>query len=116
MVRPPANRPVVRRLLRQSQPFWTHLVVLLVLSLLAPAVRLLSPLPLTYAVDCVIGDRPPPAFFGGIGRPGLLAVGGFLLVAVVVAGHVLAMAAFVLSTFIGERLVRGFRAILFRHS
>jgi ATP-binding cassette subfamily B protein len=103
-------------MLLQARPYWPHLAGLLVLSLLAPAVRLLAPLPLTYAVDSVLGDRPPPAVFGEVSRPTLLAAAAFLLVVLAVAGHVLEMATFLLSTFVGERLVRAFRAALFRHA
>jgi ATP-binding cassette subfamily B protein len=103
-------------MLSQARPYWPHLVALLLLSLLAPAVRLLSPLPLTYAVDSVLGDRPPPAVFGEISKPALLATAAVLLVVLAVAGHLLGVAAFLLSTFVGERLVRQFRAVLFRHA
>jgi ATP-binding cassette subfamily B protein len=113
---PQRSQSIVRRLLQHARPYWPHLVGLLVLSLLAPAVRLLSPLPLTYAVDHVVGDRPPPAMFGDISRPAILAGAAFLLVLLAVAGHLLGMAAFLLSTFVGERLVRGFRAVLFRYA
>jgi ATP-binding cassette subfamily B protein len=116
MGRPQVQRSILRRLLRQARPYWPHLGGLLVLSLLAPAVRLLSPLPLTWAVDSVLGDRPLPAPFGATDRPALLAAAAFLLVVLALAGHLIGMAAFLLSTFVGERLVRGFRAALFRHA
>jgi hypothetical protein len=47
-----------RRLLREARAYWPHLAVILVLSLLAPALKLLSPIPLKFAVDGVIGGRP----------------------------------------------------------
>src|SRR5262249_35365985 len=113
----PSESPAfLRRMLSQARPYWPHLAALLVLSLLAPARRLLSPLPLTYAVDSALGDRPPPAVFGEISRPALLATAAVLLVVLAVAGHLLGMVAFLLSTFVGERLVRQFRAVLFRHA
>jgi ATP-binding cassette subfamily B protein len=103
-------------MLLQARPYWPHLGGLLLLSLLAPAVRLLSPVPLTAVVDGVLGDRPLPAVLGEISKPALLAAAAFLLVALAVVGHLLGMAAFLLSTFVGERLVREFRAVLFRHA
>jgi len=42
------------RLLRLARPYWPHVAGLLVLSLLAPAIKLLAPLPLKIAVDGVI--------------------------------------------------------------
>jgi len=113
---PQENRSIVRRLLWLARPYWPHLAGLLALSLLAPAARLMAPLPLTWAVDSVLGDRLAPAWFGGLDRPGLLAAAACLLVALAVAGHLIGLAAFLLSTFVGERLVRGFRAVLFRQS
>ncbi len=112
----PTIWPVLARLLRQAREYWPHLAGLLALSLLAPVVRLLSPLPLTYAIDCVIGDRPPPAPFAALDRPALLVAAAFFLVVLALIGHLIGMAVFLLSTFIGERLVRGFRAALFRHA
>jgi ATP-binding cassette subfamily B protein len=112
----PSAGSLYLRLLRQARPYWPHLAGLLALSLLGPAVRLLAPLPLTYAVDCVIGGRPAPAVFGGLTGPGLLAAAAVLLVALAVAGHVVGTAAFVLGTYVGEKLVRAFRAVLFRHA
>jgi ATP-binding cassette subfamily B protein len=113
---PSENPAVVRRMLLQARPYWPHLAGLLALSLLAPAVRLLSPLPLTYAVDCVLGEHPPPAVFGALGKQALLAAAAGMLVALAIVGHLLGMAVFLLSTFVGERLVREFRAVLFRHA
>src|SRR5205814_563540 len=64
----------------------------------------------------VLGDRPPPAVLGSLDRPALLAAAAVLLVALAILGHLIGMVVFLLSTFVGERLVRGFRATLFRHA
>jgi ATP-binding cassette subfamily B protein len=109
-----SNPALFRRLLRQARPYWPHLAVVLALSLLAPSLRLLSPLPLKYAVDSVIGDRPPPV--DGLTGPALLAAAAVLLVALALAGQVVGLAATLLSTYVGEKLVRAFRAVLFRHA
>src|SRR5262245_54199403 len=110
------NPGLFRRLVRQARPYWPHLVGLLVLSLLAPSLRLLSPLPLMFAVDCVLGGRPAPEAFASLGGPALLALAASLLVVIALAGQLVGMAASLLGTYVGEKLVRGFRAVLFRHA
>lgn len=105
-----------RRLLRQARPVWPHLGLLLVLHLLTPSLRLLSPLPLTFAVDCVLGNRPPPTALADLGSPALLTLAAASLVALALAGQVISLGAALLSAYLGEKLVRGFRAVLFRHA
>ena len=51
-----------RRLLREVRPYYGHIGVILVVTLLSPPLALLIPLPLKIAVDSVIGSRPLPAF------------------------------------------------------
>jgi ATP-binding cassette subfamily B protein len=50
------------RLLRHARPYWAHVAGLLALSLVAPSLKLLSPVPLKIAVDSVLGRlaRPGP--------------------------------------------------------
>jgi ATP-binding cassette subfamily B protein len=86
------------------------------LSLLAPALRLLAPLPLKIAVDSVLGDKPVPELLSSVGGAALLAVAAGMLVLVTLASLVVGLAAAVLTTYVGEKLVRGFRALLFRHA
>src|SRR2546423_10805388 len=49
-----------RRLLSQARPYWPHVAVLFLLSLLSSPLSLLTPLPLKIAVDSVIGSHPLP--------------------------------------------------------
>jgi len=60
------NRDLVllRRLLRQAQPYWAHIAGFFLLSLLATPLALLMPLPLKIAVDSGIGSRPLPRLLG----------------------------------------------------
>jgi ATP-binding cassette subfamily B protein len=110
------NLRLYRRLLGQARPYWPHLAGLLALSLLAPALKLLSPLPLKFAVDGVLGGHPLPWPLAGLGGPGLLAVAAVLLVLVALLGQAVGLASSLLGTYIGEKLVREFRAVLFRHA
>ena len=114
----PDHRPgfaLFWRLLRQARPYWPHLAGILALSLLAPALKLLSPIPLKFAVDGVIGGQPQPVL-GSLSGPALLAVAAGLLVLIALVGQVVGLGAALLGTYTGEKLVRGFRAVLFRHA
>jgi ATP-binding cassette subfamily B protein len=111
----PSSVALFGRLLRQARPYWPHLVGLLVLSALALALRLLAPVPLKFAVDGVLGGQPPTAL-AELSPATLLAVSAALLVLVTFLSLVLGLGASVLGTFVGEKLVRGFRAVMFRHA
>jgi ATP-binding cassette subfamily B protein len=105
-----------QRLVRQARPYWPHIFGLLVFSLLAPSLKLLTPIPLKIAVDSVVGGEAPPAVLAGVSSATLLAVVAGLMVAVALLGQVVGLASSLLGTFTGEKLVRGFRAALFRHA
>ena len=71
------------RLFQQARPYWRHLTALFLLSLLAPPLALLMPLPLKIAVDSVIGSHPLPAFLAAWLPPSLTqSPNAILLVAV----------------------------------
>jgi ATP-binding cassette subfamily B protein len=103
------------RLLRQARSYWPHVAGLLVLSLLSPAFKLLSPIPLKFAVDGVIGGEPQ-AVFASLSGPALLALAAGLLVLIALAGQGVGLASSLLGAYTGEKLVREFRAVLFRHA
>src|SRR5438309_2328346 len=90
------------RLLRQARPYWPHLAGLLALSALAPALKLLAPVPLKFAVDGVLGGQPPAALAALSGQ-GLLAVSAALLVLVTLLALVVGLAASLLGTYVGEK-------------
>src|SRR5262249_56782201 len=97
------------------RPYWPHVAGLLALSALARALKLLSPLPLKLAVDGVLGGQPPAAL-AAYSAPTLLAGAAALLVLVTLLALQVGLAATLLSTYVGEKLVRSFRAELFRHA
>jgi ATP-binding cassette subfamily B protein len=114
---------LLRRLLRQVRPYWPHIAGLLVLSLLATPFALLTPLPLKIAVDSVIGSEPLPSFLDSLLPTALTQSETALLVfvvgLVVVIGllqKLLEFATSLLSTYAGEKMVLGFRTLLFRHA
>jgi ATP-binding cassette, subfamily B, bacterial len=111
------------RLLRIARPYWPHLGILLLISLLSSPLALLTPLPLKIAVDSAIGSHPLPGFLDAllpdaatrsVGTVLVLAVG--LAVAVALLTGLLELLSSVLSVYTGEKLVLGLRARLFHHA
>jgi ATP-binding cassette subfamily B protein len=110
------------RLFRHAGRYRLHLGALLLLSLLATPIALLTPLPLKIAVDSLTGVPAVPAFLRALlpasatDSPAAeltLAVG--LLLAVVLLDQCQRLASAVLGAYAGERLLLEFRARIFRH-
>jgi ATP-binding cassette, subfamily B, bacterial len=113
---------IYRRLLREARPYWPHIGVLFLLSLLSAPIALLTPLPLKIAVDSVVSNKPLPGFLRAVTPDSLQHSGGTLLVLAVALLVVVALlqqlqvvASSVLGAYTGERLQLGFRSRLFRH-
>src|SRR5260370_11830952 len=123
MISSPANhRALFGRLLEQVRPYWLYILGISLISLLASPLALLNPVPLKIAVDSVLGDHPLPRFLrlilpaGAItSKAALLAVVIGLVVAVALIGQAPDFTFSLLSPYTGERMLRGFRARLFRH-
>ena len=117
----PTN-PLFWRLWLQVRPYWPHLAGLLLLSLLAPPLALLAPLPLKIVVDSVLGGHPLPRFLDAClpaawtqSQTALLVLVVVLLVAATMLTQLRNFSSTLLSTYAGEMLLRNFRAQLFRH-
>jgi ATP-binding cassette, subfamily B, bacterial len=111
-----------RRLFHQARPYWFHMAGIFLLGLLSPPLALLTPLPLKIAIDSVIGSHPVPGFLNGVlpaaatrSSTGVLVLAAGLVVAVGLLVHLQGLAAWLLQTYTGEKLVLGFRSELFRH-
>src|SRR5437867_10150008 len=111
-----------RRLLRLAKPFWLYIAGFGLLSLMASPLALLTPLPLKIAVDSGIGSHPLPRLLRVLGPAAgapshtsalLLAAG--LLLAIALVSQLQSLAASLLRTYTGERLLLEFRSELFRH-
>ena len=118
----PSNRVLHQRLVREARPYWGHFLGILLLSLMSAPLALLAPLPLKIAVDNVLDDHPLPRFLeavlpaGMAHSPGaLLGIAVALVLAVALLGQLRDFACSLLGTYVGERMLRGFRARLFRH-
>jgi ATP-binding cassette subfamily B protein len=114
---------IYARLILQARPYWAHVLGYLVLSLLATPLALLVPVPLKLTVDCVIGDKPLPAVVRALlparmsvapETAALLFVAG-LVITIVLLTQIHQTAVNLLKTYVGEKLVIGFRSRLFRH-
>lgn len=110
------------RLARECRRYWVHILVLLLISLAATPIFLLSPLPLAIAIDSVLKDAPLPALLGD-NLPGfftssqtwLLVVAVLLQVIVALLSQVQSLATNVLSTYTGEKMSLDLRSRMFGH-
>src|SRR5256885_3128444 len=117
------HRGLLGRLLRRVTAYWPHFGVLLLLSALAPPLALLTPLPLKIAVDSIIDHRPLPGFVQLIlsetmrhSEAAVLIVAIALMIGVALLSQLRDFLSNLLSTYTGEKLLRGFRAQLFHHA
>ena len=115
------NLTLYRRLGQQVWPYRRYLAGILLLSLLAPPLALLTPLPLKIALDNIIGHRPLSGVLAALlpesikqSDAALLLFLVVLVVAVALLSQAREFASTLLTTYAGEKLLRGFRAQLFR--
>ncbi len=117
----PSLTELFRRLWPIIQPFRWKLLWVWAMAMLSIPLTMLTPLPLTIAVDSIVGSRPLPAFLEGAGvgtgsDPATLlplVLAAFVLIAL--ATHLQGLALWRLSSHTGERLILSFRARLFEH-
>ncbi|MCZ7525868.1 MAG: ABC transporter ATP-binding protein/permease [Acidimicrobiia bacterium] len=110
---------VWRRLRSEVGPYSKHILLLLLISLLATPLALITPLPLKIAVDNVLGDDATPGWLARV-LPGstedssdvLLGAAAMLMVLVVLLRELQSMASSVLSTWTGEHITLRFRGRL----
>jgi ATP-binding cassette subfamily B protein len=109
-----------RRLLAQARPQWPAIGALFLLGLLSAPLSLLRPLPLTIAVDSVLGSEPLPAPLARAlpfadSDAGVLLGVAVLLLLIALLHQLQDLGSDLLGTVAGERLVLRFRARLFGH-
>ena len=116
------NKQVWKRLGGLARPLWPQLASIVVLSLLATPLALLSPLPLQIAVDSVLGGLPLPHWLASFlpaalcsTKRGEIFVAAGLLLSVALVGSIQALASWLLQTYTGEKLVLDFRSQLLWH-
>jgi ATP-binding cassette subfamily B protein len=111
-----------KRLMGEARPYWPHIGVIFVISLISTPLTLLTPLPLKIAVDSVLGSHPVPGFLDAVLPAGatrsdtaLLAATAGMFVTVALLTQLQDLATVLLKTYTGERLVWRFRGKLFQH-
>jgi ATP-binding cassette, subfamily B, bacterial len=117
------DRVIYRRVLRDARPYWGHIGVIFVLTLLSTPLALLAPVPLKIAVDSVLGDEPLPGFLQPLvpesvqgSTSGLLVFVVGLLFVVALASQLRSLSTNVLRTYTSECLTLRFRVMLFGHA
>jgi ATP-binding cassette subfamily B protein len=120
---PYTDLTLYKRLLRQARPYWLHIVVVFLLSLLFAPIALLLPLPLKIAVDNVLGNQPLPGFlemllpsFVQSSKAAMLIFAAVFLVAIALLNQLQQLGTALLSTYAGEKMVVAFRTQLFHHA
>ncbi|MES1254369.1 MAG: ABC transporter ATP-binding protein [Acidobacteriota bacterium] len=110
------------RLLAEARAYWSSILLLAGVNLLATPIALLTPVPLKVAVDSIAGSAPLPGLYRWLlpdavthSVGGLVIVTAVLMVAIGALDELQSFAAWILETYTGERLVLDFRAKLFRH-
>ncbi len=113
---------IYRRLLLQARPYWLHIFVFFLISLLSSPLTLLSPLPLKIVVDSVLGTHPLPGFIDRMlpavatrSSASILVFAAILMVSVVLLKELHQLTLSVIKTYAGERMVLEFRARIFKH-
>ncbi|HTL55115.1 MAG TPA: ABC transporter ATP-binding protein [Candidatus Limnocylindrales bacterium] len=117
------RRNLLWRLCQEAWPCRAHIAGLLALSLLSPPLALMVPLPLKLTVDNLLGGRPLPRLLDAVlpagithSQTGLLLVIISLVLAVGILTQLRDFVSALLTTYTGEKLLRAFRAKLFRHA
>jgi ATP-binding cassette subfamily B protein len=113
---------ILRRIASYARPYWLHGVVILLLSLLAAPIALLTPLPVKIVVDHVLGSQPLPRFLAALipgskhqSGPFLLALAAGLILAVALLNQIQGLTLWMMETYAGEGMVLAFRSRLFGH-
>jgi ATP-binding cassette subfamily B protein len=121
-VRRYSDRTLLRRMLREVRPFRLHVTGLFLLSLLSTPLTLLTPVPLAFTVDTVLGSDPLPGFLGAISPAAiessdaaLLVAAAMMFVLIALLTQLQSMSTTMLQAYTGERMMLAFRTRLFRH-
>lgn len=113
---------LLRKIFVHAKPFWLHIVVLLLLTLLATPLALLKPMGMKIVIDSALGTQPLPQFitmffpddFRYSFQPVVIIAVSLVIVTALldnINGYIL----WLLSTYTGEKLVLNFRMLLFNH-
>ncbi len=114
---------LLRRLWRQTRPYRAHLLGILLFSLLATPLALLTPLPVKITIDALVGSAQPiPSFLRPMvpdaatsSTTAILLLAASLIVILGLFTQMYELVNSLLKTYTSEKLVLDCRALLFRH-
>lgn len=113
---------LLKRILLQAKPFWTQILVLFFLSLLATPVALLKPYAVKVVIDNAFGHQPLPGFLQFFFAKGeavsfttILVTAAVLVIVIALVENLLLLANWMLTSYTGENMVLAFRTRLFNH-
>jgi ATP-binding cassette subfamily B protein len=112
---------IYRRLFAQARPYWPHLTINCLLSLLASPLLLLTPFPWTIVIDSVLGSKPLPSFLEAVlpsadrSDTAVLVLGAVLVILIALLHQLQMLVVTLFQSYTGEKLVLEFRARLFEH-
>lgn len=113
---------LTRQLWRLIAPFRGRLALILLVTLTAIPLSLLTPVPLKIAVDSILGSRPLPPALDAVTPSSMVQSQGAMLVfvfgmyvVIMLANQVQGLALWRLSSYTGERMILAFRSRLFEH-
>jgi ATP-binding cassette subfamily B protein len=113
---------LVRRIILQAKGYRGYIGLLFLLNLLATPISLLKPYALKFLIDCGISKQPIPGFIRfflpsdfswSFQNVALITAALVVIIALVESLH--GYVTWLLSIFTGEKLVLGFRTLLFNH-
>jgi ATP-binding cassette subfamily B protein len=113
---------IIRRIILLARPYWTPLILLFILNLIAIPIALLKPVPLQILIDNAFGNRQLP-YYLSIFLPSksnftfydYVILACALTVIIALINYLHSMIYWLSSTKYGEKLVMTFRTILFNH-
>lgn len=113
---------LIKRILGVSRPFWSYLVAIFLLNLLATPVALLKPYALKLIIDSGFGSEPVPGFISAFFPSNydfnfqtVLVIAISLAIIIALIDNINGFISWVLGTFTGEKLVLNLRTVLFNH-
>ncbi|MHA1237113.1 MAG: ABC transporter transmembrane domain-containing protein, partial [Candidatus Hodarchaeales archaeon] len=114
---------LLKKVFGLARPYYLHILIILLLSLLATPIALLMPIPIKVAVDSVIGAKPLPDFLTMLipesltgSKLGLLMFAAIFQVVIVLLSELQSLANYSMETVTGEKLTLSFRTKLFQHA
>lgn len=113
---------ITKRILLYARPYWTHIIGLFLLGLLATPLALLKPYVMKVLIDSGFGSQPLPYFIRMFFPDdftytfnSIVAITVTMAVLIALIDNIYSFISWVWSSFTGEKLVLNFRMLVFNH-